>query len=116
MRISDWSSDVCSSDLLAEVLVEVEQTPVVVVVWVARLVVGRRLPAVRPDAAVTHLLEVLHGARRRGRGIGEGRRDRSSVERDLGHPVELVGHRGAGELEVRGRDVEDGAEMVPPTA
>src|SRR3546814_11400992 len=132
MRISDWSSDVCSSDLprraaeeldgavvegqdavalrllppeghelgelvgvllgqvvaLAEVLVEVEQTPVVVVVWVARLVVGRRLPAVRPDAALTHLLAVLPGARRRGPGIGHGRRVRSSVARCPGHTVE----------------------------
>src|ERR1700722_9474353 len=44
---------------LGEVLVEVVQRPLVVGVGVPGLVVGGDLPAVRPQAAVANLLEVL---------------------------------------------------------
>src|SRR3546814_3025480 len=78
MRISDWSSDVCSSDLIAEVghvAVELEALDEALSGFLAALDLERRHRAEAPTRAV--LLAPLVPAR--GREAGVGHRDRKSV-------------------------------------
>ena len=97
---------------LREVLVEVEQLPLVVVVGVAHLVIGGRLPAVGPDPPVTHLLEVLHRAWRGRRGVVERRGDAPAVHRDLLVATDVLGGRCPRDVEHRRRDVDGMTELV----
>src|SRR5690606_39173513 len=97
---------------LGEVLIEVVEAPLVGVEVVAGLVVGGGLPAVDPDAAVAHLLEVLDRSGRWCGRVVEGGGDRGAVQGDLGRVVHVLGQRGAGGVEHSRGDVDDVAELA----
>src|SRR3954464_6631998 len=80
---------------LGEVVTKVEQPPLVVAEGMPLLVVGRDLPAVRPQTTVTHLLEVLHRPRRRGCRLAKRAVDGRPVHRDLRYAVVVVRADGA---------------------
>src|SRR3546814_11223304 len=100
LRISDWISDVCSSDLVLRGPPVGERTVLVVLAALIVEMMAQLVPAHRADAAVID--------RRIGPGLEEGRVPDRGREDDLVHP--LVG--GIGQRSWRDRDVELGLDWV----
>ena len=77
-----------------EIPVEVEQLPFVVLERRSRRMIGYRLPAVAPEAAMPEHLEILRRGFRRRRGVGDRARKAFAFDRHLGDsPQSPPAHR-----------------------